>query len=379
MAESELTEIIGDIYYLLPVEDGDPLSASFFQGFAPSLLENVEVVRLINSLPSDIWELTPEGKQVRLARRMSGQAPVRWHGQSPHILTQMNIPIYAPFTVLFIGRGHNFDAYSNWINSHSFPLTVVGEFDGCIQYDRFDVAALQSSFLKICDALVGLVDGDSLDRATQFIKNWGPIKIRQAGRKFGGHYSIGPNLTALSSAGFDDLVYGEFKDTDRGVEPYVEQIVETTKLILGERDRIGERAANQHFRRPPSLNLFAPAIYPHIRDITTVDLPLSVQDRKTFIQVMRGLNRQEGYAFELKSETQARAMLGAEFREKPIHHPLIRIRASEVKFATECVGTIAASEISATIRLPNAVNRSAGLVRQFAELYHSPKTTDRKK
>ena len=54
-------------------------------------------------------------------------------------------------------------------------------------------------------------------------------------------------------------------------------------------------------------------------------------------------------------------------------------RAAELNLAAECVSTLTASEVSAVIWLPNAVNRTSGQVRQFAQQYHAKRTTERKR
>jgi hypothetical protein len=187
----ELPGLLGDIVYIVPVEDTDPYQASFLQGFARSLMRHVPIIRMINTLPSDLWELTPEERDVRLARRMSGQAPVRWFAQCHRALSSM-------------------------------------------------------------------------------------VKQR-------------------------------------------------------------------------------------------------------FLATRRALEKQDGYGFDANTAAQARIVFGAERGEELRPHFLMLERASELKLATECLATLAASEVSAVLRLPNRVNRTAGQARQFAQQYHARKTTERKR
>ena len=95
--KDQLVGISSDIIYIIPVEDGDPSEASLLQGFARSLMRNVPIIRLINSLPSDIMELSVGGREVRLARRMSGQAPEdgmgNLYGRLPVWLRRFPIPL----------------------------------------------------------------------------------------------------------------------------------------------------------------------------------------------------------------------------------------------------------------------------------------------
>ncbi|MBX9895460.1 MAG: CHAT domain-containing protein [Nitrosomonas sp.] len=377
--ESSLPGILGNIVYIIPVEDGEPNKASFMQGFARSLIKNVSLIGLINTLPSDIWELSPSGQEIRLPRRMSGQAPVSWFGQSPRALTSMVTPVFAPFVVVFLGQNHNIETYQSWINAHPFPLTVVAETGGTIAYKDFSLDRLREAFLNICSTLEGQVHADSLAAVRQHIASWVKPKERELGYKVGAHNSIHPNILALHAAGFRDSMYGSFERINDGIGPYVEQIVRTTRSILDERKSVGEREANRYFRRPPSINLFAPAIYPHIREISLAEVPFSAEERKGFKVALRALEHQEGYAFEVKNEAQVKVLFGPNLNDKPQPHYLIQERAAELKLATECMGTLAASEISAVIRLPNAVNRTTGQVRHFAQQYHARHTSERKR
>ncbi|CEF56291.1 CHAT domain-containing protein [Acetobacter ghanensis] len=374
-----LYDLFGKITYVIPVEDGDPYEASLLQGFARSLMYNVGIVQLINTLPSDILELTPEGQEILLPRRMSGQAPVIWRGQSPRALKSMVTPPFFPFLVLFLGREDNVETYRDWIDAHTFPLTVVAEKGGTITYKEFSLAKLKEAFLNICDALDGQIKSDALEMARRNLKSWREPAERDLGYKVGGHNTVAPNLSALYVAGFRDSISGSFDKFDEGIAPYVEAIVQTTRSVLTERERIGERVANQYFRKPPSISLFSPAIYPHFHEISIAGGAFSPEENKRFIAVRRILRRQDGYAFDAITKSQAKALWDATEGEEPRPHAIMFERAAELRLGTECVGTLSASEVSAVIRLPNAVNRTFGQVRQFAQHYHAKRTTDRKR
>lgn len=381
-SENDLYSLLGNITYVIPVEDGDPYEASLLQGFARSLMDNTGIIRLINTLPSDILELTPEGQKILLPRRMSGQAPVIWRGQSPRALTSMVTPPFLPFMVLFLGREHNIETYRDWIDAHSFPLTVVAEKGGTITYQDFSLGRLKDAFLNICDALEGQIKPDDLEVARTHLRSWCEPEERDLGYKVGGHNVVAPNLCALGVAGFRDTISGRFDKINEGITPYVEIIVQTTRSVLTERERIGERAANQYFRRPPSVSLFAPAIYPHFHETSLATGAFSPEEKNRFLTVRRMLQRQDGYGFSASTQAQAKAFLGIEGIEEganPRPHPILLERAAELSLATECVGTLSASQVSAVIRLPNAVNRTFGQVRQFAQHYHAKRTTDRKR
>jgi len=374
-----LPDIIGNIVYLIPIEDADPYKASLLQGFAPSLLENSQIIHAINLMPSDIWELTPSGLEVRIARRMSGQASIRWFGQSPTALTSQVTPIFHPFIVVFFHESHQRELYDKWIKSHPFPLTVVANDYGTISHTDFSIFALQSAFLCICDAIRGQVQDASLDEAQKAIQSWREPEARKLHYQVGGHNSVMPNLLALHAAGFREMEYGAFQNIKDGIDPYVHQIALTTRSIFEERLRVGERRPNQYFRRPPSLNLFAPAIYSQFREMPLGGGSLKRADLQSLHTARRVLERQEGYSFRTNTVAQARVMLGSDPDQHPRPHILMRERSAELALATDCMGTLAASEISAVIRLPNAVNRTAGQVRQFAQQYHTRRSTPHKR
>ncbi|MEP6186328.1 CHAT domain-containing protein [Roseibium sp.] len=378
-SDDKLPGLLGDIVCVIPVEDNDPQQASVLQGFSRSLMRHVPIIRIINTLPSDLWELTPDGRDVLLARRMSGQAPVSWFAQSHRALTSMVNPVVMPFTVIFLGPDHDIARYRKWIDAHSFPLTVVAESGGTIKYEEFDIQALRKSYLSICNALDGQVKSEALHDARYALHGWEEPEERDLGYKLGGHNSVHPNLMALYVAGYRDTLYGPFEKISDGIGPYVEQICWTSQSILDERAATGERAANQYFRRPPGLNLFAPAIYPHMGQISLNEGPFSTDEKRRFLAMRRVLEKQDGYAFDATTNAQVKALYGADEGEEPKPHFLMLERAAELKLATESVATLAASEVSAVIRLPNAVNRTAGQVRQFAQQYHARKTTERKR
>ncbi|MER5173826.1 CHAT domain-containing protein [Thioclava kandeliae] len=378
-SENDLYDLLTDITYIIPVEDSDPYSASPLQGFARSLMNNARIIGRINTLPSDIWELTPEGQEILLPRRMSGQAPVIWHGQSPRALKSMIIPPFSPFTVLFLGSNHNFETYRDWIEAHSFPLTVVAEKGGTFTYKEFSLEMLKNAFLNICDTLEGRIKPDALQMARKHLESWREPEERDLEYKVGNHNVVAPNLYALHAAGFRDTTSGSFTELSDGIAPYVQIIAQTTRSILMERKRIGEREANRYFRRPPSVSLFAPAIYPHFRETNLVKGQFSSEEQKRFLAVRRVLQRQDGYGFTVTNHAQVKALLGASEGEELRLHPIMLERAAELNLATACVGTLAASEVSAFIRLPNAVNRTSGQVRQFTQHYHAKHYTDRKR
>lgn len=369
------------IQFLIPVPDGDPHESTITQGFAPSLLNNSHLVRLTAWFPSSVFDLTPQGKERFLAMRMGGVNPIRWHPQSPRTLRSIVVPPTFAFTVLLIGWQQRVDEYTNWIAKHQFPLTVVAERGGTFTYEELTIEALKRHFLVICDTLNGTFDEKTVHPIKEAISKWEPMEPRALGYKVKGHNSVTPNVMALSAAGFQNLVSGPFdaigpKD---GIAPYVDQIVMTTQSIRAERKKVGKREPHNTFLCPPDLNLFAPSIFPHFFKMSLLADESSKDERRKFKMVQRVLAGQSGYKYEF-TEAQQKAVVDIDKEGKIADvHSIFQRRASELSFGTDCIGTLAASEFSAVLRLPNDVNRTAGQIRQFATHYRSKNTSERKR
>jgi hypothetical protein len=74
------------IVFIIVIPDGDPKEATPTQGFALSLVRMSWAVRAAALLPTTVYDLTDEGREVLLANRMSGTSPVNWYGQSPRAI-----------------------------------------------------------------------------------------------------------------------------------------------------------------------------------------------------------------------------------------------------------------------------------------------------
>jgi hypothetical protein len=59
------------IYFMIVVPDGAPEEATPTQGFALSLCMNSGLIRAAALLPNKFYDLTDEGRETVLARRMS--------------------------------------------------------------------------------------------------------------------------------------------------------------------------------------------------------------------------------------------------------------------------------------------------------------------
>lgn len=373
------------IFYIVIVPDGRPEHASIMQGFAPSLTQNARLVHAATFLPSTIYDLTKDGQETLIARRVAGQAPVNWFGQTPRAIRAVPLPPIAPFTLILLGPGQNPRDYDEWVASCVVPPTIVAEKGADLIYEKLDIEALRMRFLAVLDRMPTEIESDSIAEARHFLESWQEVPVRHIGYHVGGHNCITPNLMVLASAGYRNVVDHEFDDSERGNEPYIDQIVKTSRSVLELRAADGIRDMHRIFRPTLDLNLYAPAIYPHFFD-AAVPPGGTPDERKRFTLVREAMQRQIGYNFYNASESAKRALNNLDLKTgEPIEgippHPhfLMRIRRGELNIGTDAVAALAASEFAPVIRLPNDVNRTLGLVRSFAEQYRARGISPRKR
>lgn len=374
--------IVLEINYIITIPDGDPHKASPMQGFAPSLCRNAWMVRAATVLPSTIYDLTPGGHDTLLPRRIAGSNPINWFGQSPRAIRSFKVPPFTPFTVVMIGQEDSAADYHPWAQACVVPPVLIAEKGGDLKFTELTPDALRLAFLRRCDLLPSYIHPDAVGNAKEMLSSWVPGRELNLGYRVGGHNSVTPNVAVLHSAGYVDFESGPFERINEGPKPYVEQIAQTSRSILEHREKVGERDIQRIFRPTLDLNLFAPAIYPHF-----LNMPLPQnwerQRRREFMLVRQALEKQSGYAFDTSNAEQMNAVMGigpkAEKGAKPQPHPLLLVRRRELDLGTDAVAALATSEFSAVIRLPNDVNRSAGLVRTFAEQYRGHKQDSMKR
>uniref|UniRef100_Q07SU5 CHAT domain-containing protein n=1 Tax=Rhodopseudomonas palustris (strain BisA53) TaxID=316055 RepID=Q07SU5_RHOP5 len=369
------------IFFVIVIPDGDPTLATPTQGFAVSLLHMSWAIRAISHLPTHILDLTDEGREVLLARRVTGTSPVHWYGQSPRAVRSIPHPPSAPFTVIILPSSENPRDYEEWAKTSPMRPTIVAESGGDLS--ELSLELLQAQFLKVCDRIPDTISKESVAVSREAIAAWRPMPARRLDYQVGAHNTIAPNLVSLTLAGYEDIETGPLEQIGSTLTPYVDQIVKTSNSIFDERAKLGERDLQRIFRRPPDLNLFAPSIYP---DFFTTPFPLDIDIalRRETLVVRQALERQTGYGFDLKTEAQKKAMIGTIVRgddggisTRP--NPLIAARASELFLNTELMCALTASEFSVCVRLPNEINRTIGSVRSFAQQFRSKEKKSRKR
>lgn len=363
------------IQYLIAVPDWRPEEATPIAGLSFELCRSTFLLRALISLPFDVLEYDPDHHSGFFARRMCGVVELQWHPLSPRAIRSMPAPLAAPFTVVLLGPGQDPAAYAEWAKACLTPPTIVAEKGGDLGYDQLTLKDLQKRLLFVCDHASDKLPAEFIATMRASISRWEPLPLRKADYEVGGHGSISQNLAAMHNFGIGSPVTGPFKKVG-DVDAYVRQIVDTSTTILDARRDAGHAIAEDDFPRRPALNIFAPAMYSDLSDLQVKpDTPREV--RRDIQMVRRMLERQSGYNFKSTTPAQAKAFMGFDHKQtapkdfKPSPHPLVRIRQLEVGLAVEALAALSASELSATIRLPNDINRTLGTVRQFANHYRS--------
>ena len=364
------------IRFLISVPDWQPHEATPFQGFAFSLCSNISALRLAQVMPTDIFELTPPFFPYRLARRIAGELPIAWYGQSPRALKSSFAQIDSPFTIVILGQDEDIEYYGDELAKCSQIFTVVAKKGGHFRHLDLSVERLRSRFIEICCQLKAAGRVEGVAEAEAAISSWVVPPKRMMPYEVGGHGTITPNLAALRVCGFVELIHGPYKKI-QNEEGYVDQLVVTSSSILDEREANPLSMANQIYPRSPDINIYLPSTY-DLRSAVTLRNDLDPGTRREFATCLRILETQTGYSFGLTTPAQSRAFMrmqneGAKLGAIPQLNPFIAIRQKEVWLGTEAVACLAASEISAVIRLPNRVNRTRGAVRQFAQHYRADK------
>lgn len=154
-------------------------------------------------------------------------------------------------------------------------------------------------------------------------------------------------------------------------------MTKTTASILQERQNTDTAPIDRDLPRRPVINLFAPGMT-HAFDGLQAPNGVDQEEKKRFRSAKKLLEQQRGYSFQVATGFD-RAAFQEAGSEELSPHPLITMRAMELRLATASMAGLAASELSATLRLPNDINRTSGAVRQLADHYRSRNTSDRKR
>lgn len=358
-------EPMAEIIYALALPDWAPNEVTPFQGFAPGLISLVPAMDVIPELPADILELTMDPAD-RLARRRAGEGSWLWTPVNLSTLMAKRSPKpLQPFMVVFSGDKATAKAISKWRrNLRIRPLHVSFHDVG----GSLHPAELTADRLKrYCKA--ALRQARQADKRLDIsgrleaLERWEEVERRPFSLKYHSHNVTKPNEMVLVSAGEEGAQEDEGHLSASPSEHYIQGISDSARAVIDLWPQTEDRTA--HLMNPirPDVFLVAPAM---VRNVLK-KLEHALPDR-SLLPALRALDRQQGYTMQLELEEDQVDRVG----------PFLSMRGAETKILTTAVGLRAASTVAATIRLPPAVTRAAGVVGQlsrFLRTHENPPAT----
>lgn len=314
-----------------------------------------------------MFEYVPPMHKVMAPRRMAGEAAVSWYGQSPAALTAYPNPIFLPFTLVFVAESTALKQVEEWKRRSNGIPTIIAEKGGDIAFSELSFETLRSRFIDICDLIERNGEFANLPVIRNAIEEWESPKQTDLPFEVGGHAVVAPNIATLEVFGYSDPTSGPLiQEPSESI--YIDPIYQTSLRVLEEREKISGFEAEHLFARTPAVNLYCPSTY-------DLDMYRSMGnvfgiERGRLHAAINILSRQDGYRFELTSPQQLKALMDipeGEAENPPQPNLIMQLRQQELWLGTEAVACLSASEVGAVVRLPNRLNRTSGVVRQFAQ------------
>ena len=353
------TQIDPLISYCLVIAHDDPYKTSPFQGFSPGLVKLRWAMSRLTGLPADVIEPALPHQAV-LARRMAGTGGWRWFPLSLEALRQISISESAPFWVLFSETEPVAIEVSNWALSQIVsPLHITAEpHDGSETVDDLTPDLLREYVETTVNDLRQKNGTLDLTLLRDCLSIWSERPRIDAPLIMRAHNCTLPNHMVLETAGL--RFNNKAPLIGNSIEEYVSAIRESTAAVMKIRDDVGDVPAFRLTPPQPSLILTAPALYHHAYQKAHSSAIHDKAESQAVRRVLQFMQRQKTYHWSLSSKDQELLFSS----EKA--YQVMEIRRGELDVHTLAVGLRAASTIAATIRLPPAVNRTAGVVRQIA-------------
>ena len=353
------SEIDPSIFYCFVLEDDDPYKTSPFQGFSPTWMTLPWAMLRLIDLPADVLEPALPHKAV-LARRMGGTGGWHWFSLPLRALDHVSIEQTAPFWVIFSGTQTVAKAVSAWAETQIIhPLHVTsGPWDDAITKEALTTTVVREHIvatLRDVRQRDSKLHGDLIDQACAAWRDRPCVNAEFPKLE---HNCTLPNHMVLEAAGV------RFEKTvpliSQSTEKYIAAIRETAEAVSRLRQDVGHVPGFRLTPPQPALILTAPALYRHAYQNTRSVSRDDTKDPQIVNKVMRFFQRQKTFQWSLEKEEHERLLVSEEAKR------IVQTRQKELEIHTLTVGLRAASTLATTIRVPPAVNRTAGVVRQFA-------------
>lgn len=352
-------EIDPRVFYCFVLAEDDPYETSPFQGFSRGWMTLSWAMLRLVELPADVLEAALPHQAV-LARRMGGTGGWHWFPLALSALDQLAIERTAPFWVCFSGTQAVARAVSAWADKQVVrPLHVTaGPCEKAITGEVLDPTILRQHLeatLRDVRRQDASLESGLIDQALAEWRERPRVDMTFPKRE---HNCTLPNHMALEAAG------GCFEKAEpligRTMQDYVAAIRQTVDAVRELRRDVGHVPGFRLTPPLPALILTAPALYRHaylsMRPVSYEE----AADPQIVNKVMRFLQRQKTFNLTLEKEEVDRLLTSEEAKG------IVWTRQQELVVHTLAVGLRGASTLAATIRVPPAVNRTAGVVRQLA-------------
>jgi len=364
-----LASIDSAIYYVMVLPQDDPYITSFFQGFSTGWFALKTAMDCLVDLPTDTLE-PGLPHRADLNRRIAGTGGWRWLPINMQAIQQLEISAAHPFWIVFCGEKEVAEVVSNWARKQLVsPLIITPvAFDSAVTMEQLNWAVIRLHVRNALDQAYQVdneIDGTIVEDA---LRKWQVRPHTPAPFPARGHNCLTPNQLVLRGAGF----------TFEGGEPfmppteadYIKAIIETARAVKGLREDLGEVPAFRTSPPQPGLFLTSPSLYRHIYD-RSPPTPTEFRDPQIFRETFKILQRQKGFQFHIAGDKGQRIM-------RSEARAILHMRAEETAVHSLAVGLRAASTLAATLRLPPAVNTTAGAIRQLSTHTRAAKAHNRK-
>jgi hypothetical protein len=343
-----------EIFYVLALPDWQPNEVTPFQGFAPRLPYFMPLMEDIVRFPPDIIQPTLD-HSLALARQRGGDGAWMWTPVNLSTLLAKRKPApVAPYMVVMSSDEATAKKVASWRAGLRLPPIHLS-------YHRTTGAQLPFAFSReqLRHRLIALTRRAAridphleLGQHLDFLERWRPEERRATSLVFHSHNVTRANEMTLIGAGEAPATGEEGHLKISPHDDYVRGITQSSEAVMALWEDGGDRLAHLLMPPRPDLFLVAPSMYRGIstRLVNVIDDPLVKAS-------LRRLDRQRGYTMELNIAD-----------EKDVERigPLLALRGAELKLLTTAVGLRAAGTLAATVRLPPAVDRTAGVVGQLA-------------
>lgn len=340
-----------DIHYCICIPDSGLADFTFFQGFAPGLLNMTWAMRMIATLPIDLRD--PAQPRVgRIARRMAGAGAWRWMILNTSTLVDLPISPVRPFWVMFSADEGTAAAIAAHFASALLPPLHIStrEASGAVHPSEVGLETIRQHVHATLPRLGRAWPDFEMEPVRAEVERWYELDPEILPLPYKAHPITFPNRVVADSMRFEFRVEGAFHaDTE---DQYAPVMAESAGAILALRDGIPPMISGLLSPDRPALMLHAPA-----ENRATTARPLgkrSDKDARALFDVQQMLRRQRGFLVPLDAERQER--IG---KSGPAQGAWA-LRRAELAVHAHLIALAAASTFSATIRMPPAVNRVYG-------------------